>query len=410
MQGNIVLFEDHLLDEMRPVTLTKPAFAVTCGCHALWEVAPLAADRVSFIVRDYVQNMAEACLEPQVPGAGPTLFLNASVAPDVDYIETMRDMLQAGDPVLCTSGERVAAALLPEDGDIPEELGAEEVTSYLLSLDLPLCGEDTFTTIDYPFEIVKYAPQLFERSLERRLEDGNYEEVRPGLFVGDAVHISERAVFHTEGGPVVLEDGVEVGDFSYLQGPVYVGADSRVIERSSVKEMTYIGHTCKVGGEVEESTIEAYSNKQHHGFLGHAYVGSWVNLGAGTSNSDLKNTYGEIRVWHRGRKMDTGMQFLGCIMGDYVKSAINTSIFTGKIIGTNSMLYGLVGNNVPSFTNYARWFDQVTEVPLEQAITTQRRMFDRRGVEQTEEDIELLRRAFELTQDERQMPDEPPVI
>ncbi|MEF8788185.1 MAG: hypothetical protein V5A84_03870 [Planctomycetota bacterium] len=230
------------------------------------------------------------------------------------------------------------------------------------------------------------------------------------MYVGDGVEISDRAVFHTDGGPVVLEDGVEVSDFSYLEGPVYVGAGSRVIERSSVKELTCIGHTCKIGGEVEERTMESYSNKQHHGFLGHAYLGSWVNLGAGTSNSDLKNTYGEIRVQHRGRKIDTGMQFLGCIMGDYVKSAINTSIFTGKIIGTNSMLYGFVGRNVPSFTNYARSFDQVTEVPVEQAITTQRRMFERRDVEQTEDDIEVLRRAFELTQEERQMPDEPPII
>ena len=410
MHGNIVLFEDHFLEDMRPVTLTRPAFDVTCGCHSLWEVAQQAAGRVGFVVRDYIDDAVGKDVEAYPAGSGPTLFVNASVMPDVSYAHTMRELLDAADPVLCTCGERVAAALLPPDAEPPEELGPDSVTSYLLGRDLPLCAQEPFTTIDYPFEIVKYAPEIFERSLERRLEDGSYEEVRPGIYAGEGVELSDRAVFHTEGGPIVLEDGVEVGDFSYLEGPAYVGPGSRVIERSSVKELTCIGHTCKIGGEVEESTIEPYSNKQHHGFLGHSYVGSWVNLGAGTSNSDLKNTYGEIRVWHRGRKVETDMQFLGCIMGDYVKSAINTSIFTGKIIGTNSMLYGFVGSNVPSFTNYARSFDQVTEVPVEQAITTQRRMFERRDVEQTEEDAELLRRAFELTQDERQMPDEPPII
>ena len=202
------------------------------------------------------------------------------------------------------------------------------------------------------------------------------------------------AVFHSEDGPIVLDDGVRVLDFCYFSGPVYVGPRSRIIERSSVKEFTSIGHTCKIGGEVEASSIEPYTNKQHHGFLGHAYVGSWVNLGAGTSNSDLKNTYGEVRFEQKGQRLETGLQFLGCIVGDFSKSAINTSIFTGKSIGVCSMLYGYVGQNVPSFCNYARSFGQVTEVALAQATTTQQRMFARRGVEQTADDVELLRAAL----------------
>ena len=156
---------------------------------------------------------------------------------------------------------------------------------------------------------------------------------------------------------------MEVADFTYLVGPVHVGARSRIIERASLKEHVCIGETCKIGGEVEASIIESYTNKQHHGFLGHSWVGSWVNLGAGTSNSDLKNTYGEVRLEYPHRRVETGMQFLGCIIGDYAKSAINTSIFTGKIIGVSSMLYGFVGSNVPSFCNYARSFGQITECP-----------------------------------------------
>jgi len=201
-----------------------------------------------------------------------------------------------------------------------------------------------------------------------------------------------------------------VRDFTYFTGPVYVGAGSRIIERSSVKEFTSIGHTCKVGGEVEATTLEPYTNKQHHGFLGHAYVGSWVNLGAGTSNSDLKNTYGPVRFEHKGERIDTGLQFLGCIIGDYAKSAINTSVFTGKSVGVASMLYGYVGQNVPSFCNYARSFGQVTEVSAEQAVTTQKRMFARRGVQQTEDDADLLRAVFDLTRGERLMATGPPVL
>ena len=113
------------------------------------------------------------------------------------------------------------------------------------------------------------------------------------------------------------------------------------------------------------SIVEPYTNKQHHGFLGHSYLGSWINLGAGTCNSDLKNTYGTVNMEYHGRKVATGMQFIGCIMGDYAKTAINTGIFTGKTVGTCSMLYGFVTTNVPSFVNYARSFGQVTELPVE---------------------------------------------
>jgi len=126
-------------------------------------------------------------------------------------------------------------------------------------------------------------------------------------------------------------------------------------------------------------------------------------MGAGTCNSDLKNTYGEVAIQHRGRRINTGMQFLGCVIGDFSKTAINTSIFTGKIVGVCSFLYGFVGTNVPSFTNYARSFGQETECLLDVVVKTQERMFTRRKVQQTVADIKLLEDMYEITRDERQM-------
>ena len=410
MNTDVVLFEDHLLDRMNPVTLTRPAFAVTCGCYNLWQISHILSSRVSHVVREYLAPICRRDYPQTEPGSGPTLFLNASVAPDVRNVEKLRGLVEKGEPFLCTSGERVAAALVPADVELPEEPSASQITPFLLNLGLPVHEDELFVTIDYPFEIVKYHPELFPENLAHKLEAGEFQQVQPDVFAGDGVEVADNAVFHTEEGPILLADGVKVLDFAYLQGPLYVGPKSKIIERSSVKELTCVGHTCKVGGEVEESVIEPYSNKQHHGFLGHAYVGSWVNLGAGTSNSDLKNTYGEVRYRHKGRRVETGMQFLGCIIGDYTKSAINTSIFTGKVIGVASMLYGFVGKNVPSFTNYAKSFGQVTECSLGQCIITQRRMFGRRDVEQTEEDTELLKCVFEMTEEERRISDEPPVF
>lgn len=167
------------------------------------------------------------------------------------------------------------------------------------------------------------------------------------------------------------------------------------------------GHTTKIGGEVECSIIEAYSNKQHHGFLGHSYLGSWVNLGAGTCNSDLKNTYGTVNVEVRGQRVATGQQFVGAVLGDYAKTAINTAIFTGKFVGVCSLVYGFVTTNAPSFVNYARSFGQLSEAPLDVMISSQRWMFQRRGVEQRPEDIELLRAMYVLTARERDAYGEP---
>ncbi len=174
-----------------------------------------------------------------------------------------------------------------------------------------------------------------------------------------------------------------------------------MLEHAALKDGVAIGHTAKIGGEVEASIVEPYTNKQHHGFLGHSYLGSWINLGAGTCNSDLKNTYGQVNMEYRGEKVPTGMQFVGAVVGDYAKTAINTGIFTGKTIGACSMVYGFVTTNVPSFVNYARLFGQVTEAPVEVMIATQRRMFERRGVEQRECDIQLLRDMYALTEHER---------
>ena len=244
-------------------------------------------------------------------------------------------------------------------------------------------------------------------NLEDRLAGGGYEEIEKGVFAKAGLKLGKYVVFEPVDGPIVLEKNVSIGPHCYLNGPAHLGPGARVIEHSAIKDGVALGHTTKVGGEVECSIIEPYTNKQHHGFVGHSYLGSWVNLGAGTSNSDLKNTYGTVAMEYDGERVDTGMQFIGCIVGDYAKTAVNTSIFTGKTIGACTMVYGFVTTNVPSFVNYARSFGQVTEAPVDVMISTQRRMFRRRNVVQRPSDIDLLHAMYELTRHERQLATQP---
>jgi UDP-N-acetylglucosamine diphosphorylase/glucosamine-1-phosphate N-acetyltransferase len=418
MNTRIVLFEDHHLGDMSPITHTRPAFGVTCACYTLYDIAAAVGETVSWVVRDCLARIAAqrypnhqlADAPSHDVGGTPALFLNASIVPDIRYGERIRKLIEEARPFVATAGGRVSAAFLPAGFTVPRPLSAENVTPWLLELKLPLVDEEYFKTFDHQFEVIKYLEPLFAGNIAHRIRTGSYREVKPGVFAAENVSLADTAVFRTHEGPVVFERDVEALDFTYFVGPVHVGARSRIIERASLKEQVCIGEVCKVGGEVERSIIESYTNKQHHGFLGHSYIGSWVNLGAGTSNSDLKNTYGEVRLEYPHRRVDTGMQFLGCIIGDFAKSAINTSIFTGKIIGVSSMLYGAIGSNVPSFCNYARSFGQITECPVDQAILIQKRMFARRGIKQTPEDAELLRSVFEQTRQERLISDEPPAL
>jgi glucose-1-phosphate thymidylyltransferase len=221
------------------------------------------------------------------------------------------------------------------------------------------------------------------------------------VFVAPSATIGDYVLSDTSKGPILIDAGAEIGPYTLLRGPIYIGPKARILEHSAIKDAVSLSHTTKIGGEVEASVVEPFTNKQHHGFLGHSYLGSWINLGAGTCNSDLKNTYGTVNMEYPHGKSQTNMQFLGCVMGDYSKTAINTGIFTGKVIGVCSMMYGFVTSNVPSFVNYARLFGQMASLPPEVMVSTQQRMFARRKVQQRGCDVQLIYDMHRLTQMER---------
>lgn len=396
----IILFEDHLIAELRPVILSRPAFAINmCGTN-LYNLAKNKGKEISYIIRDYLKEITSREFPNQILKDKSLLFLNASLVPSVSILDEIFSKTKKGDAFLAQSDFRVAVAFFPNLKFNLTTQNERSITNFLRSQEYRLL-EDHFPLINYPFDIIRYNPCYFEENL--RYMKRNYRQVSPGVFVGKDVHIHPTVCLDSKEGTIVIENKATIGPLVYLKGPLYIGNNSKIIERTSIKEYSYISHTCKVGGEVESSIIESYSNKQHHGFLGHSYVGSWVNLGAGTSTSDLKNTYGDITVEYQGKKIPTGMQFLGCIIGDYSKTAINTSIFTGKIIGVSSYIYGFVTANVPSFSNYAKTFGQITEYYLDSAVRTQKRMFSRRGIKQEHLHIKLLEDIYETTRDERLM-------
>ena len=408
---NVLVIEDRYVERLYPVTLSRPAYAVTCACFRLCDwLGRLEANVVSQ-VRSYltdVQQFDFPNLTNPLNDSPTTLVISARLVPSYTNFAALNELAS-------NHGENAVKHSVAFDSDghvIVAVVSTEQVRGKNLAQIQDLLDglqreaavklEQRFDAICLPHDLIKYNQQCFAKNLDLLLSgDRQYKQVRDGLFVAEDAAVSEQIAIDSSEGPVVIDSGSTVGPFSYFCGPVYVGPNCRVNEHSAIKDYVCLTHTVKIGGEVEASVIEPYSNKQHHGFLGHAYLGSWINLGAGTCNSDLKNTYGKVSMTYPRAKVPTGMQFVGCVMGDYSKSAINTSIFTGKLIGVCSNLYGFVSGNVPSFVNYAKSFGEITCQPVEVMQVTQQRMFSRRNVQQRECDIKLLADMYQLTVDER---------
>lgn len=422
----IVLFEDSRVAELYPVTIGKPAYAISCGSYRLLDLAQELGGEIHAHVRPHLaafRQVEPPAASPEGKVSAATAYVNARLVPAASIAKTVHSLLAAGQSgyVAASDDHRpeadrnramtwadLAFAILPPGAAAPAfEADTVQFDAWRKACRLNEFAEPKLPLFDYPHDIIRHHLRILTQNLERRLATDGHREAADGVFLAEGARLGEYVVADTRKGPIVIEARASIGPHGYLSGPIHIGADARVIEQAAIKDGVSLGHTTKVGGEVEGSIIEPYTNKQHHGFLGHSYLGSWINLGAGTCNSDLKNTYGPVNMEYHGRKTPTGMQFVGCIAGDYAKSAINTGIFTGKTIGVCSMVYGFVTTNVPSFTNYARLFGQVTEAPVEIMVATQARMFARRNVEQRPCDVQLIHDMYELTRHERQLAGEP---
>lgn len=422
---HLVCFEDRGVESMSPVTTSRPAFSIQCGGYRLldWikDVAAVHRAKVCASVRPFLKTCCEldddlVCVDAsnghQIRG-DRVWMINARLVPTVALRDALMLLADESGPVMFRDkdGAVMIAKLsanewsqLVDDssksGSLADSLEsfANDATPHWLPDGV---ANQSLVLFHWPHDIVRFHLTAIADAMAYRIQTGDYREISDGVFAAEDVVIGPQCVFDTTDGPIVLDPHVRVGPMSYLAGPIYVGPRVRIIEHSSIKDAVTIGHTCKVGGEIEASIIEPYTNKQHHGFLGHSYLGRWINIGAGTSNSDLKNTYGKINVTRGDQKIATDMQFFGCVIGDYSKAAINTSIFTGKSIGVCSMMYGFVTEDVPSFVNYAKSFGQSSAVPAEVMISTQKRMFARRGVEHRSCDEQLIRDMHGMTAAER---------
>jgi UDP-N-acetylglucosamine diphosphorylase/glucosamine-1-phosphate N-acetyltransferase len=158
------------------------------------------------------------------------------------------------------------------------------------------------------------------------------------VVTGAGVTVEPGVVLDASAGPIWLDDGVQVKAFTRMAGPAYVGRGSIVL--GGTLESFAIGESCRIRGEFATSVCLSWVNKAHDGHIGHAYLGAWVNLGAETTNSDLKNNYATVKLWTPAGAVDTGEMKIGCFLGDHVKTGIGLLLNTGTLVGAGSNLYG----------------------------------------------------------------------
>ncbi len=214
------------------------------------------------------------------------------------------------------------------------------------------------------------------------------------IYIGNNVKIAPSVYIDASSGPIVIDDNVVIMGLAGLIGPMYIGKNTFIKMGAKIYENNLIGNWCKVGGEVENSIFQSYSNKQHDGYLGHSYIGEWVNLGADTNNSDLKNTYSKIKMRLPHKTIQTEKTMLGLMCGDHTKSAINTQFNTGTVIGISSIIFdsGFLPTTIPSFTYGGN--SNSKKYNIDQAIETAKIMMNRRKVKMSDEEIAIMKHYF----------------
>lgn len=222
------------------------------------------------------------------------------------------------------------------------------------------------------------------------------------VFVAPSAKIDPFVVIDARQGPVTIDADATIQAFTRLEGPCFIGRRSQLF-RANVREGTSIGPVCRVGGEIEESILHGFANKYHDGFLGHSYVCPWVNLGALSTNSDLKNDYSPVKVPLAGQPIDSGQMKVGCFIGDHSKTAIGSLFNTGSSVGVMCLILPdgeLLPKHIPSFSRV--WHGDLIEgFPLEKGLETARYAMGRREMELTGAQEKLLSQVFSQTQNER---------
>ncbi len=397
----VIVFEDEALAGFGPLALLRHASLLRCGTKRLLDALvgkiPDATDvglwgrpELSGVTKD------ETGKEYNEKVYGSTFLVNARARPN----EGLLALASRQEPFISHTRGAIVAARLDSALLKPGVIGRKEAQR--LSRRTQKVPAPSDALFQGYWDLVR-ANGLAIAEQARRFEETipvpRGVEVRgpaSNVIIDAGAEVEAQVTLDARLGPIVIDRGAGVESFSRLMGPCYIGPKAR-IHSALIGGGTSVFDSCKVGGQVENSILLPYSNKAHHGYVGDSYVGSWVNLGAGSTFSNLKNTYGNVRLHLGPATVDSGMLKLGPAIGDMAKVSIGSLVYAGRFVGVGSHVTGLAAADVPDFTFHDSGRGRSVELLLESVVETQRRMMERRGLMLSKNEEALIRRVFAST-------------
>ena len=409
---NLYIYEDIKYKNFLPISYLRPVFLMRAGILSLFEKCKIMFPDtyIGFIVRDQLSQLI-ARQYPENPvniikkGNKGILLLNGRIKNLGDLLDNIKESSKSC--IFVNNKNEVIGALF-RSGSIETVPPVATFIEYSNHFKTSL---DNFDRVEVSVELYNYSWDVMaDISKQIKFDYFKFPELRQqsnpkidsqavlinkdDIFIGEDAKIYPTAIIDATEGPVFIGGNVIVDAHAAIYGPCYIGPNSHVL--AGKISHSSIGHTCRVGGEIEESVFHSYVNKYHDGFIGHSYVGSWVNFGAMTTNSDLKNNYSNIRLVLNGENIDSNSNKIGSFIGDHTKFGIGTLLNTGINIGVCCNIFG--GNLVEDKEILPFSWGSTGEYQkyqFEKAIETVKIVYDRRSVVCLAEEETLLKLIFE---------------
>ncbi|MEX0811782.1 MAG: GlmU family protein [Chitinophagales bacterium] len=387
----LILFDGKEREQLLPLTYTRPVAELRIGILKISEKWEQHLDqKASFFTQPYLSEKFP------IDASDKCLLVNGSVCPDEKLVETI-DNLDRG-VWLIKEEQKIALKLNRED--LPASL------EDLLGLELKTQNyEAEIFAINHLWDIFNKNNIALESDFEL-LTKGRSSESIPASnqIVGDRIFLEKGAkvnftTLNSTNGPIYIGEKAEIMEGAMIRGGLALCESAVLKMGAKIYGASTFGPHCKIGGEVNNSVFQGFSNKAHDGFLGNSVIGEWCNLGADTNNSNLKNDYGPVKIWNYPKRSfaNTGLQFCGLMMGDHSKCSINTMFNTGTVVGVFANIFGsgFPRNFVPSFS----WGGSrgMIEYNLDKAFKVAETVMSRRDKVLDEKEKAILSYIFEVT-------------
>ena len=347
---NKIIFTEEFCqpENLHPFTLTRQMQDIRIGILTIREKWEKALGLPSFDKKeDDYKDLFRSVNIDEVIGKGICFIIHGNVLPTIKLIKTVK-RLKNGECIAAQSGDSIIFRISK----------SEIADKHNIKVGRAITFKEEVKTIRYPWDIfqlndwaIRQAFELLTRKRKSQPVSRTNKIIKPSqLFIEKDV-IMEHCIINASTGPVYIGKGAEVMEGSVIRGPFAMGEGSCLKLGTKVYGATTLGPRCVVGGEIKNSVLFGYSNKAHDGYLGDSVIGEWCNLGAGTTNSNLKNNASEVKIWTPKGELNAGSK-CGVMMGDYSRSAINTAINTGTVIGVSCNVFGtgLTPKYIPNFS------------------------------------------------------------